>query len=97
MDILIKYSDNDFGVGEAGLSGGSTSTKYVSEASIKLPKTMKDVFWNLLKVSNSNAQNICVPGFIINGKRFFFFFETWEHGNESNLLLLLLFNCQAPN
>ncbi|KAG2200277.1 hypothetical protein INT45_014151, partial [Circinella minor] len=67
VDILIKYLDDDFGVGEAGLSGGSTSTKYVSEAGIKLPKTMKDVFWNLLKTSNDSAQKICIPGFIING------------------------------
>ena len=70
VDILIKHMDSDFGVGEAGLRGGSTSTKYISEASIKLPKTMKDVMWNLLKTSSGSAQNIFVPGFIINGKSF---------------------------
>ncbi|KAI7851362.1 hypothetical protein BDC45DRAFT_445750, partial [Circinella umbellata] len=67
-DILIKYLDDDFGVGKANLSGGgATSTKYVSEASIKLLKTIKDVFWNLLKMSNDSAQEICILGFIING------------------------------
>ncbi|KAI9261472.1 hypothetical protein BDA99DRAFT_537858 [Phascolomyces articulosus] len=35
VDILIKYLDDDFGVGEAGLRKGSTSTKYVSEAVLK--------------------------------------------------------------
>ncbi|KAI9488816.1 hypothetical protein BDB00DRAFT_846706 [Zychaea mexicana] len=67
VDILIKHLYDDFGVGEAGLSGGAVSTKYITEASIKLPKSLKDVLWNLLKMATKDTQQLCVPGFIING------------------------------
>ncbi|KAG2219126.1 hypothetical protein INT45_000498 [Circinella minor] len=97
VDILIKYLDDDFGVGEAGLSGGSTSTKYVSEAGIKLPKTMKDVFWNLLKTSNDSAQKICIPGFIINGTELTVKLIDIPSGNACRLYTLgpMAFPCTA--
>ncbi|KAI9272830.1 hypothetical protein BDA99DRAFT_499349 [Phascolomyces articulosus] len=67
VDILIKYLYDDFGAGEAGLSGGSVSTKYITEANLKLPKSLKDITWNLLKMKTKDAQHLCIPGFIISG------------------------------
>ncbi|KAI9272829.1 hypothetical protein BDA99DRAFT_432745 [Phascolomyces articulosus] len=67
VDILIKHVDDDFGIGEAGLNGGTVSTKYVTEAGLKLPKSLKDVIWNLLKKPTKDIQSFCIPGFIIHG------------------------------
>ncbi|KAG2221801.1 hypothetical protein INT45_013297 [Circinella minor] len=67
VDILIKHLYDDFGVGEAGLGGGATSTKYIKEANLKLLKSLKDVAWNLLKMRTKDTQQLRIPGFIING------------------------------
>lgn len=67
VDILIKHLYGNFGVGEAGLSGDAGSTKYITEANLKLPKSLKDVVWNLLKKPTEDTQHLRIPGFIING------------------------------
>ena len=76
VDILIKHLHDDFGVGEAGLHGGAMSTKYLTEASLKLPKSMKDITWNLLKKVTKDTQHLRIPGFIINGNNSF---DTEKH------------------
>ncbi|KAI7852639.1 hypothetical protein BDC45DRAFT_184200 [Circinella umbellata] len=55
VDILIKHVDDDFG-------GGTVSTKNVTEAGLKLPKSLKDVIWNLLKKPTEDIQSFIIHG-----------------------------------
>ena len=45
--------------------------KYISKASLKLPKPLKEVVWKLLKKTTGETQNLCIPGFIIDGNDIF--------------------------
>ncbi|KAG2218974.1 hypothetical protein INT45_008398 [Circinella minor] len=58
VDILIKHFYDDFSVGEAGLSGGAVSTKYITESSLKLSKPLKDIVWNLSKMSTKDTEHL---------------------------------------
>ena len=68
VDILIMHLDDEFGCAEAGLSGGETSTKWIKESTLKVPKLLKDMIWHLVKASPSAVENMCLPGFVLSGK-----------------------------
>ncbi|KAI9275946.1 hypothetical protein BDA99DRAFT_532890 [Phascolomyces articulosus] len=54
VNILIKHLNDAFAVDEANLNdGGTLSTKYITKSGIKVPKTLKDILWNLLTPGNS--------------------------------------------
>ncbi|KAI7855549.1 hypothetical protein BDC45DRAFT_534346 [Circinella umbellata] len=46
-DYLIRHVQENFTVADADLSGGAVSTKYTTEASLRLLDFLKDVIWNL--------------------------------------------------
>ncbi|KAI9479511.1 hypothetical protein BDB00DRAFT_943432 [Zychaea mexicana] len=67
VDVIISYRDLEYGCAEAGLKGGSTSTKWINESDIKVSRLMKDMLWRMLKPNPTAINNVIVPGFVING------------------------------
>ncbi|KAI7854023.1 hypothetical protein BDC45DRAFT_535899 [Circinella umbellata] len=51
VDMIISYLNFEYGCAEAGLKGGITSSKWINEANIKVPRLIEDMFWNMLKPS----------------------------------------------
>ena len=69
MDMIIANTTNEYGCGEAGLTGGTTSTKWINEYTIKVPKTLKDMAWRISKRAPSNSLKVVVAAYIINGMK----------------------------
>ena len=67
MDMIIANTTNEYGCGEAGLNGGTTSTKWINEYTLKVPKTLKDMAWKISKRALSNSLKVVVAAYIING------------------------------
>ncbi|KAI9274533.1 hypothetical protein BDA99DRAFT_241974 [Phascolomyces articulosus] len=67
VDVIISHLDFEYGCAEAGLKGGSTSLKWINEASIKVPRLMKDMLWLMLKPNPTAINDVIMPGFVING------------------------------
>ncbi|KAI9246959.1 hypothetical protein BDA99DRAFT_609476 [Phascolomyces articulosus] len=69
MDIIISNTQNEYGCGEAGFKGGTTSTKWINEYSLKVPKILKDMSWKVSKRSPESIRKVVVAGFVINGMK----------------------------
>lgn len=69
VDFLFEGSDYELGAIEVGCRSDVNGNKCLTVASLKLPKTLKDMFGSLAEIAPGKIREAKTVGFILSGMK----------------------------